>query len=102
MRKLECHGRIYVLKGTPADMAIPLTQGNPACGQEWVADCGCITLCHNCAEAVSQLASGWEKWSVTDVIARLLAAAIGSKFLGQESVDSNFASVLTHSALTTM
>ena len=73
-----------------ADRDIPLTQGSPECGQEWVADCGRVTLCHNCAEAVVQLASGWEKFSVADVIARHPAAAISLKFLGQPSVDSTF------------
>ena len=90
LQRLECCGRIHVQSGMAADRDIPLTQGSPECGQEWVADCGRVTLCHNCAEAVVQLASGWEKFSVADVIARHLAAAIGLKFLGQPSVDSTF------------
>ena len=87
-----CLGRITVATGLPAP-DIPPTQ-DTSVNLVWAAQCGKVVLCHNCSGSVSEIGTAFEKHSVSDVIARHLAAHIRCLFLRQAEADGTPSSQL--------
>ncbi len=99
MLRWPCLGLHYVANGMPKPPNLAATATAAAAtnaGTEaWVAQCGEMTLCARCDWIVQSLGHSWEKFCVSDVIARHAAAVLSVEFLGEDSADATCENLVT-------